>query len=198
MDPIYFATRDEFRRWLEANHASADAVMLGLYKKASGKSGITYIEAVEEALCFGWIDGVGKSIDRDSSAQRFTPRRPRSIWSLVNVKRFEELEAAGKMTPAGRAAFEARTPERTGIYSGEQGDLELPPEALTALRANEAAWAFWEKSPKSYRKPATWWVISAKKPETRDRRLAQLIEHAERGERVPPLRPRVASHESSS
>ncbi len=197
MDPIFFANREEFRSWLEANHATADFVWLGHYKKASDKSGITYPEAVEEALCFGWIDGVGKSIDRESSAQRYTPRRPRSIWSLVNVKRFEDLEAAGKMTPAGRAAFEARSPERTGIYSGEQGEIELPPDAIAAFRANEAAWAFWEKSPKSYRKPATWWVISAKKPETQQRRLEQLIEHSERGERVPPLRPRVARHEGS-
>ena len=196
MEPVFFGSRDEFRSWLQGNHASADAIILGLYKKASGRTGISYLEAVEEALCFGWIDGIGRSIDSAASAQRFTPRRPRSIWSLVNVKRFEELEAAGKMTPAGRAAFEARTPERTGIYSGEQGDIELPAEALVALRANEAAWAFWEKAPKSYRKPATWWVISAKKPETRERRLAQLIEHSAAGERVPPLRPRVADHGS--
>jgi uncharacterized protein YdeI (YjbR/CyaY-like superfamily) len=195
MDPIFFANRAEFRAWLEANHASATEVWLGHFKKASGKPSVPYAEAVEEALCFGWIDGLARSIDRDSSAQRYTPRRPRSNWSLINVKRFQELEAAGKMTPAGRAAFEARTPERTGVYSSEQGDLELPPEALSALRANEAAWAFWEKSPKSYRKPATWWVVSAKKPETREKRIAQLVECSEQGQRVPPLRPRVAAYE---
>jgi uncharacterized protein YdeI (YjbR/CyaY-like superfamily) len=132
---------------------------------------------------------VRHSVDAESFKQRFTPRRKRSTWSLVNVKRFGELKDAGLVAPAGRAAFDAKTDERTGIYSAEQGELELAPAHLARLKANAAAWAFWEKAAKSYRKSATWWVISAKKPETQERRIEQLIEYSARGERVPPFVP---------
>jgi uncharacterized protein YdeI (YjbR/CyaY-like superfamily) len=198
VDPIFFESRSAWRAWLEANHTSAKEVFVGSYKKATGKQAMSWEDSVEEALCFGWIDGVRRSLDADSSVQRFTPRRRRSTWSLINVRKFRELEAAGQVSAAGRAAFDARTEDRTGIYSSEQAEIELPPEAIALLRASPQAWAFWEKSPKSYRKPATWWLISAKKPETRERRLEQLVEYSERGERVPPLRPRVANHEASS
>ena len=187
---VSFESATEFRQWLERNHAAEDALLVRFFRKASGKDGLTYKEAVDQALCFGWIDGVRTSLDSESYSQRFTPRRKRSIWSLVNVKRFEELKAEGKVTPSGQAAFDARTAERTGIYSAEQGDLEFEPTQLARLQSNAAAWTFWQKAPKSYRKPATWWVLSAKKPETRERRLAQLVQCSARGVRVPPLLPR--------
>jgi uncharacterized protein YdeI (YjbR/CyaY-like superfamily) len=190
VEPIFFETPGELRAWFEANHATQDELILGYWKKSSGRTeGVGYADAVEEALCWGWIDGIARSIDAQRSAQRFTPGRKRSIWSHVNINRFRGLVAAGRVAPAGYAAFEARSEDRTGVYSFEQGEIELEPEMLTQLHANPAAREFWERAPKSYRKPATWWVISAKKPETRARRLAQLIEHSANGERVPPLRP---------
>jgi uncharacterized protein YdeI (YjbR/CyaY-like superfamily) len=184
----FFASRAEFRAWLERHHTSVDELWVGFHKKASGKDGLTYDEAVEESLCFGWIDGIRRSVDAGTTSQRYTPRRPRSIWSLINVRKFETLEAAGRVTPAGRAAFEARTPERTGVYSGEQADLQLAPEYLARLHAEPAAWAHWESAPKSYRKPATWWVISAKRPETRERRFELLLDCCTRGVKIPLLR----------
>ena len=187
--PVFFESAAAFRAWLEANGATASEVVVGFHKVGTGRGGMTYPQAVDEALCFGWIDGVRHSLGPDAYTNRFTPRRKKSIWSRVNVKRVGELEAEGRMTPAGRAAFEARTDGRTGLYSAEQGEIELDAESLAALRASESAWQFWEKAPKSYRRPATWWVISAKRPETREKRLRELIECSERGERVPPLRP---------
>jgi uncharacterized protein YdeI (YjbR/CyaY-like superfamily) len=189
VEPVFFESQAHFRRWLERHHASQDALVIGFHKKASGRGGLTYREALDESLCFGWIDGVRTSLGPDAYSQRFTPRRKRSIWSNINVKRFEELEKAGKVAPAGRVAFDAKTEERTGIYSAEQGELELDAGHVSRLEANEAAWKFWQSAPPSYRKPATWWVVSARKPETRERRFAQLLECSANGERVPPLRP---------
>jgi uncharacterized protein YdeI (YjbR/CyaY-like superfamily) len=193
LDPTFFRTQKELRRWFERNHRSAAELWVGFYKKGSGKPTITWPEAVDEALCFGWIDGIRKSLGSESYANRFTPRRVRSTWSAVNVKRARELIELGLMTPAGLAAFGARQKRRTGIYSYEQRPRELPPEYERKLKANRRAWEFWREVAPSYRKAATWWVISAKKEETRARRLATLIETSANGERVPPLRPPGAS-----
>ena len=190
MDPTFFESPAELRAWFEANHATARELLMGFWKKSVGRADSpTYKDAVDECLCFGWIDGVRRTIDGESYVQRLTPRRKRSNWSLINVNRFQELVAAGRMTPAGVAAFEARTDERTGVYSFEQGEFQLEPTMLDQLRANEAAWTFWEKAAKSYRKLATWWLISAKKDETKSRRLEELIACSALGERVPPFRP---------
>jgi uncharacterized protein YdeI (YjbR/CyaY-like superfamily) len=190
VEPTFFATPSEFRAWLEAHHREARELWVGFYKKSSGKPSITWAEAVDQALCFGWIDGVRKSIDDVAYANRFTPRRPRSTWSAVNVKRVQELTALGLMRPAGLEAFERRTDDRSGIYSYERRDTaELAPAYERELQANEKAWEFFRAQPPWYRKAATWWVMSAKKEETRRRRLATLIEDSERGRKVRPLTP---------
>jgi uncharacterized protein YdeI (YjbR/CyaY-like superfamily) len=189
MDPKFFRSQKDLRRWFERNHQTAAELWVGYYKKASGKPSITWPESVDEALSFGWIDGIRKSLGPESYTNRFTPRKARSTWSAVNVKRARELMELGLMRPAGLAAFEAREERRTGIYSYEQRPQELPPEYERKLKTNRRAWEFWRGVAPSYRKAATWWVISAKKEETRARRLAVLIETSAKGERVPPLRP---------
>jgi uncharacterized protein YdeI (YjbR/CyaY-like superfamily) len=189
MKPRFFKTPAEFRAWLEKNHARVSELLVGFYKKGSGKPSITWPEAVDQALCFGWIDSVRKGIDETSYMNRFTPRKPRSTWSEVNVKRATELIELGLMAPAGRKAFEAREERRTGIYSYEQRPQELPTKYERKLRANGRAWETWRAQPPSYRKAATWWVISAKREETRERRLDSLIETSARGERIPALTP---------
>jgi uncharacterized protein YdeI (YjbR/CyaY-like superfamily) len=187
--PRFFRTQAELRRWFERNHDKAAELWVGFYKKATEKPSITWPESVDEALCFGWIDSVRKSLGSDSYANRFTPRKAGSIWSARNMKRVRELIELGLMHPAGLARFEARQEARTGTYSYEQRPQELPAEYARKVKANRRAWKFWREVAPSYRKAATWWVISAKKQETRARRLATLIELSARGERVPPLRP---------
>jgi uncharacterized protein YdeI (YjbR/CyaY-like superfamily) len=187
--PRFFATAEGFRRWLERNHDRAEELWVGLHRKASGKRSITWPEAVDEALCFGWIDGIRKRIDDTSYMNRFTPRKPTSSWSAKNVRRVRELIDEGRMTPAGRRAFEARTTSRTGIYSYEQRPQDLPAKYARPFRAKARAWKAWRAMPPSYRKAATWWVISAKREDTRERRLATLIETTARGERIPALTP---------
>jgi uncharacterized protein YdeI (YjbR/CyaY-like superfamily) len=186
-DARFFRTAREFRRWLEANHARADELVVGFYKKASGRGGMTYAEAVDEALCFGWIDGVRRRIDDQSFSNRFSPRNTRSIWSAANIRNVERLMAEGKMRPAGLAAFKKRDPARSSVYSFERSDASLDPAQERRLRSNGRAWAFWSEQPKGYRKTATWWVVSAKREETRSRRLATLIDVSEKGERIPAL-----------
>jgi uncharacterized protein YdeI (YjbR/CyaY-like superfamily) len=186
--PVFFATPDEFRAWLEEHHETASELWVGFHKKASGKPSITWPEAVEQALCFGWIDGVRRSLDDDSYTNRFTPRKPTSNWSLINVAKVEELEQRGLMAPAGRRAFERRKPERTGVYSSERAQpAVLPSEFEQRLRANPAATEWFEGRPPGYRKTAIHWVISAKREETRMRRLQQLIDCSAEGRTVPPL-----------
>lgn len=190
MSPRFFATPAEFRAWLDKNHDGHKELWVGFYKKGSGKPSITWSEAVDEALCFGWIDGVRKSIDDDSYMNRFTPRRARSTWSAVNIRRATELMEQGLMHPAGLKAFEARADERSAIYSYEQrraAKLDGSQEQL--FRSHKQAWEFFQAQTPSYRKAAAWWVISAKKKETRSRRLARLIEDSEKGRTVPPLSP---------
>jgi uncharacterized protein YdeI (YjbR/CyaY-like superfamily) len=188
MKPVFFATAEEFAAWLEANHESADEIVVGFYKKGSGKPSMSWPEAVEQALRFGWIDGVRRSLDDESYTNRFTPRRPSSNWSLINVAKVEELKERGLMTPAGLRAYERRKPERTGVYSSERRRAAvLPPEFERRLRANPAAAEWFEGRPPGYRKTAIHWVISAKKEETRMRRLQQLIDCSAEGRTVPPL-----------
>jgi uncharacterized protein YdeI (YjbR/CyaY-like superfamily) len=184
MEPVFFATRDELRAWLERHHAERDELWVGLYKKGSGKPSVTWPEVVDEALCFGWIDGVRRSLGPDSYVNRLTPRRPRSNWSAVNVKRVGELIAEGRMTPAGLAAFEART----GDYSYEQRhDAVLEPEQEERFRAAREAWEWFQSRSPYYRRAAVYWVTSAKRPETRERRLQTLIEDSAAGRTIKPL-----------
>jgi uncharacterized protein YdeI (YjbR/CyaY-like superfamily) len=183
--PIHFKSRAEFRRWLEKNHDKKTEQYIGFYKKNSSKKGITYQEAVDEGLCFGWIDGVVRSLDADSYMHRFTPRTSKSHWSNVNVRRFGELDKAGLIAPAGRAAFARRTPERTGQMSFEQPPAELTAAQLRKLKANAKAWAFYKEQPASYRRVTKFWVTSAKQEATRERRLELLIECSAKGERIP-------------
>jgi uncharacterized protein YdeI (YjbR/CyaY-like superfamily) len=174
--PMFFATPGDLRTWFAERHADASNLAVGFYKKASGRPSITWPEAVDEALCVGWIDGVRRTIDEVSYQVRFTPRKPRSNWSAVNVARFEALDAAGLVTPAGRRAFEARAPERTGVYSYEQRQAAaLDAEQEQEFRTVPGAWEFFTAQAPSYRKTITWWVVSAKRPETRAKRLAALI-----------------------
>src|SRR3954466_14937109 len=164
MHPHFFKTPADFRKWLAKNHASATELLVGFYKKGCGKPSITWPESVDEALCFGWIDGVRKNLAEDAYTIRFTPRKPSSIWSAINVAKIARLGELGKLTEAGRRAFAARRPERTGVYSFERSEAaKLPPEQEQALSANRAAAAFFAAQPPWYRRTATHWVISAKR-----------------------------------
>lgn len=184
----FFATPAEFRAWLDAHHGSAAELWVGFYKRGSGLPSITWPQSVDEALCYGWIDGVRQSIDERSYRIRFTPRRPGSIWSLVNQRRVEELKAAGRMRPAGLAAFERRDPEKQERYSYERERVELAPQYQAALRKNRAAWQFFQAQSPYYRRQAALWVMSAKREETRARRLQTLIADSAQGLRLGPLR----------
>jgi uncharacterized protein YdeI (YjbR/CyaY-like superfamily) len=189
-DPIYFESPGELRDWFASNHETATELWLGSHKKATGKPSVTWSEAVDEALCVGWIDSIRYSLDAERSAQRFTPRRKGSNWSAVNIAKVQQLTAEGRMRPAGIAAFEARTEESSGVYSYEnRHKAKLEPEEETLFRAAEAAWSWFEKQAPSFRTAAVWWVTSAKRPETRTRRLATLIEDSAAGRRPKPLTP---------
>src|SRR4030095_2558993 len=172
----FFKSPADFRRWLQKHHATTQEQWVGFFKKGSGRPSITWPESVDEALRFGWIDGIRKTIDEVSYKIRFTPRRPGSIWSAVNIKRVEELITNGVMQPAGLKAFEARKENKSGIYSYEQRSTELPAQYERPLKQNKTAWEFFQAQPAWYRKQAFWWVVSAKKEETRLKRLEKLIE----------------------
>ena len=187
--PRYFATPGDWRRWLEKNHTSERELWVGFYKKSSGRPSITWPESVDEALCFGWIDGIRKTIDADSYVIRFTPRRAGSIWSDVNTRRAAELIRGKRMHPAGQRAFERRDPKKSGVYSFEQREnAKLSAAAEKEFKANRAAWSFFQSQPPGYRKIATFWVVSAKQEETRARRLAALIRDSAAGRRIGLLR----------
>ena len=182
-EPTFFATEADFRGWLTDRHAESDELLVGFWKKSSGRPSIDWPQARDQALCFGWIDGIRKSLGEDSYTIRFTPRRKGSIWSKVNVSRFEALEAAGLMTEAGRQAFEENK-GRSGVYAYENELKSLTAEETALFRKNEAAWRDWEKRPPGYRKLCLHWIASAKKPETRARRLATLIEDSAAGRKI--------------
>jgi uncharacterized protein YdeI (YjbR/CyaY-like superfamily) len=171
MKPAFFRSSAEFHRWLDEHHAAASELLVGFYKKELGR-GITYPEALDEALAFGWIDGVRKRVDAQSYTIRFTPRKSKSIWSAVNIKRVEELISLERMQPPGLRAFQARDEQRTKLYSYEREQVKLDPAFEAALCANWKAAKFFEAQPPGYRKTATFWVMSAKQEETRARRLA--------------------------
>jgi uncharacterized protein YdeI (YjbR/CyaY-like superfamily) len=187
-DAIFFTNPAELRAWFEKNHETASELWVGFYKKATKRPTITWSEAVDEALCFGWIDGKLQRIDDERHRQRFTPRRKGSNWSEVNVAKVGELRAAGRMTPAGEAAFAARPALEPGALTYERRhEAAFDTEQEAAFRANVAAWRWFEAQSPSYRQTATFWVVSAKRPETRVRRLDQLIDCSAEGRRVPPL-----------
>lgn len=187
-DPTYFASQQAWREWLEEHHGSSGGLFVGLVKKGSGLAGLTYPEALDEALCFGWIDGVRKSIDDKRWMIRFTPRKKSSIWSAVNKRHIERLTREGRMAPAGVATYEGRDLKREKRYSFENNDAAFAPDEEAAFRARDDAWAWYERQGRSYRHAALWWVVSAKKPETRRKRLAQLIEDSAAGRKIGPLR----------
>jgi uncharacterized protein YdeI (YjbR/CyaY-like superfamily) len=187
-EAIFFETPSELRAWLEEHHATASEPWIGHYKKGSGRRSLTWSEVVDEALCFGWIDGKRQRIDDHRFRQRLSPRRRKSNWSALNVAKVAELRAQGRMTPAGEAAFATRRQDQPGTLSYERRhEAALDAEQEAAFRANATAWEWLEAQSRSYRSLATFWVLSAKRPETRARRLATLIECSSEGRRVPTL-----------
>ena len=184
MKQEFFQTAADFRTWLEKNHATATEVWVGFYTKDSGKPSITWPESVDQALCFGWIDGIRKRVDEISYQIRFTPRRPGSIWSAINIKRAKQLVRQKQMRPTGLKAFAARIENKSGIYSYEQRSTELSQAYAKLVKNNKAASNFFEKQSPSYRKMIGWWIISAKKEETRMARLAKLISESAKGKRL--------------
>ncbi len=179
-----FRTADDLRKWFLANHDRADEIWIRFYKKDAGRTSVTYSESIDEALCVGWIDGIRKSIDDISYTNRFTPRRARSIWSNVNIARVKKLIEAGRMLPGGLAEYEKRTANPSGIYSFERDSAAFTAAQKREFRQHAEAWRYFESQPPYYRRLATWYVISAKKEETRDRRLARLIEDSAAGRRI--------------
>ena len=184
-DAVFFDSPAAWRAWLQEHHASAAEVLVGFHKKSTGRPSLTWAESVAEALCFGWIDGVRHSLGPDAYTIRFTPRRPGSHWSQVNVDLVARLEEQGRMSDAGRAAFAARREDRTARFAYEQAEVAFEAEQEAAFRADAQAWAWFSAQAPSYRKQATYWVTSAKRPATRAQRLATLVECSREGRRLP-------------
>ena len=176
LKPIFFCSASDFRRWLETHHETAPEVWVGFYKKGCGKQGVTYAEAVDQALCYGWIDGIKKRVDEHGYTHRFSPRQSKSVWSTINIRRAEHLRRLGFMQPRGLEAFERRDPARSGIYSFENRPKRFAPALDRRFRANKKAWAFFQAQPPGYRRLMIFMVMSAKQDETKERRLARLIE----------------------
>ncbi|MGA2272636.1 MAG: YdeI/OmpD-associated family protein [Bryobacteraceae bacterium] len=189
MKPAFFKSAADFREWLDQHHATARELLAGFYRKESGRGGIAYPEALDEALSFGWIDGVRKRINAEAYTIRFTPRKPGSTWSAVNIERVRELISRGLVKPPGLRVFNERDERKTRQYSNEREQSQLDPALPAALRANPKASAFFEAQPPGYRKIAAFWVMSAKKEETRTRRLAHLIELSASETRIDLLNP---------
>jgi len=184
-EPKYFRSAAAFRRWLAKNAATESALDVGFWKKHTTEPTLTWPESVDEALCYGWIDGVRRKVDDDRYRIRFSPRRPRSIWSAINLRRFAELVAEGRVTPQGHAAHERRLEARSKVYAYEQRDQpELSPEELKQFKKDKPAWAFYQALPPGYRKTITWWVVSAKLPATRTRRFDTLRKACAAGKRL--------------
>jgi uncharacterized protein YdeI (YjbR/CyaY-like superfamily) len=186
-DPTFFETPADFRQWLEAHYQEATELWVGFYKTGSGKPGITWSQSVDQALCFGWIDGIRKSIDDVSYQIRFTPRKPGSIWSVVNLKKVEELSQQGLMQQAGLEVYAKRNEKKSNQYSFEQESIALPDAYEALFRRHEQAWAFFQSRAPSYRKAAIWWVINARQAITQQKRLTTLITDSEAGRRVAHL-----------
>ena len=184
MKPTFFESKDKFRKWLEKNHDKASELLVGFYKKGSGKPSITWQESVDQALCFGWIDGVRKRIDAVSYTIRFSPRRATSIWSAININRATELKELGLMHAAGHAAFERRKDDKSRIYSYENAPKAFAPADEKKFRANKKAWKFFNEQAPSSRRVVVYWIVSAKKRETHDTRLAKLIDASAKGRRL--------------
>lgn len=182
--PTYFAAPEAFRAWLSAHHADETVLWVGFYRRATGRPSLTWPESVDEALCFGWIDGLRKGVDDERYMIRFAPRTPKSRWSAVNVARMRELIRTGRAAPAGIAAFEAREGDAAGYSYEQRKTVELGEELERVFRAEPAAWAFFQAQPPGYRRTATWWVVSAKREETRRRRLQTLIDASAARRRV--------------
>jgi len=182
--PTFFETPAQFRKWLAKNHAKAAELLVGFHKRGSGRTSITWPESVDEALCYGWIDGVRKRVDDASYTIRFSPRRPTSIWSAINIRRVKVLTDEGRMTAAGAAAYEKRRENRSGIYAYEQRPQTLPEPYAKRMRGDKAAWGFFQAQPPGYRKQMAWWIVSAKTEETRLKRLGKLIEASAAGKRL--------------
>ena len=198
-EPTFFETPAAFKAWLKEHHETAKELLVGFRRTKSGLPSMTWPESVEEALCFGWIDGVRKSLDETSYVIRFTPRRPKSIWSAINIRRAGELTRLGRMRPAGLEAFRARTAERSRVYSFETKPRDLAPAYARRLKANRAAWTFFQAQPPWYRRTSRFWVMSAKKEETRLKRLATLIACCAKGTWIGPLtRPNAARAQPKS
>ncbi len=183
----HFKSSAEFRSWLAKNHAGETELWVGYYKKETGKPSMTWPESVDEALCYGWIDGIRRSVDSESYTIRFTPRRARSTWSAINIRRVGELIAAGRMRAAGLKAFEARLAHRSATYSYEKRKEALDQPYQGTLKRNRKAWEFYQAQPPSYRRAVNWWILSAKQEATRVKRLTKLIELCARAERLPQL-----------
>ncbi|MDP9960705.1 YdeI/OmpD-associated family protein [Chryseobacterium lathyri] len=184
MKPTFFATKEEFRKWLEENHTKEKEILVGFYKKDSGKPSMSWSESVDQALCFGWIDSVRRSLDSESYSNRFTPRKPNSIWSIINIKKVEELTKAGLMTLEGKKAFEVRKEDKTGIYSHEKEDIILDPVYEKRFKTHKNAWAFFEKQAPSYKRTIIHWLMSAKQEKTRLSRLEKVIGESQQLKRL--------------
>jgi uncharacterized protein YdeI (YjbR/CyaY-like superfamily) len=176
VEVVHFKTIGQLRQWFRKHGGKQTELWIGFYRKELQLQGVSYSEALDEALCWGWIDGVRKRVDEESYTNRFTPRKPRSIWSRVNISHVERLKEQGRMQPTGIAAFEARTAERSGVYSFEQEKVEFEVGILGEFRKNKKAWSYFQEQPPGYRRVATHWIMSAKRPETRLRRLMQLMD----------------------
>lgn len=188
-DIIYFKNTKELRKWFEKNHDKLNEQWFGIYKKGSDKTGVTYMEAVEAALCYGWIDGLIKGINEKSYSQRFTPRRKGSIWSAINIAKVKSLTEKGLMHEAGLKAFNERDIKKQGLYSFEQKEeIKLPAAYLKKIKANKKAWEYYSKRPPGYKRISSWWIISAKQEETRLRRLDALIRDSAAGQKIGLLR----------
>jgi uncharacterized protein YdeI (YjbR/CyaY-like superfamily) len=184
---VFFESANELRAWFEANHDSASELWVGFHAKRSGRPSITWSELVDQELCFGWIDSVRYRLDEQRSAQRVTPRRKRSVWSAVNIRRFQELEALGLAHPQGRAAFDARDEARSRIYAYENRELGLTPDLEKKFRAHGKAWEFFSAQAPWYQRTAAYWVVSARQEATRERRLQTLVEDSAAGRRLRHL-----------
>ena len=187
INPIFFENQEDFRKWLEKNHDTEKELFVGYYKIGSEKHNMTWSQSVDQAICFGWIDGIRKSIDKESYFIRFTPRKPKSIWSAVNINKFNELSKAGLMKPPGIAAFKLCEGSNSKIYSYENEEIKLPEEFDQVIKANGQAWSYFQSLPPSYRKASTKWVMSAKQEVTRIKRLDELIRDCEAGRKIKAL-----------